>query len=135
MNRGRSTEIGLPNGRSRRIPTWVNTERFRCPLLAAIGFVVRLPALQGEPVWDDDYLVRTNPLIKSPLLFLETFRHYLFQDTFSAHYRPVQSLSYQLDYLIWNNNFYGFHLTSLLYHVVAGVFLYLLLRRLLVSLQ
>src|SRR3954471_20773877 len=120
---------------NRRGAAWLTAEWFRCLLIAAIGFVVRLPALQGEPIWDDDYLVRTNPFIKSPLLALESFRHYLFQDTFSAHYRPVQNLSYQLDYLIWNNNFYGFHLTSLLCHVLAGVLLYLLLARLLPRLE
>src|SRR3954470_8289393 len=120
---------------NRRGAAWLTAEWFRCLLIAAIGFVVRLPALQGEPIWDDDYLVRTNPFIKSPLLALESFRHYLFQDTFSAHYRPVQNLSYQLDYLIWNNNFYGFHLTSLLCHLVAGVLLYLLLVRLLPRLE
>src|SRR3954470_1386633 len=120
---------------NRRGAAWLTAEWFRCLLIAAIGFVVRLPALQGEPIWDDDYLVRTNPFIKSPLLALESFRHYLFQDTFSAHYRPVQNLSYRLDYLIWNNNFYGFHLTSLLCHVLAGVLLYLLLARLLPRLE
>lgn len=115
-----------------RIPTgWLYARWFRCLMLGLIGFAVRLPALQGEPIWDDDYLVRTNPFSKSPLLILETFRHYLFQDTFTAAYRPVQNLSYLFDYLLWNNNFYGFHLTSLLCHLAGGVLLYLLLRQLL----
>src|SRR3954466_3142482 len=120
---------------NRRGAAWLTAEWFRCLLIAAIGFVVRLPALQGEPIWDDDYLVRTNPFIKSPLLALESFRHYLFQDTFSAHYRPVQNLSYLFDYFFWNNNFYGFHLTSLFCHVGSGVLLYFLLRRFLPALQ
>src|SRR5438874_1951413 len=106
-----------------------------CLLLAVVGFVVRIPALQGEAVWDDDYLVRTNPFIKSPLLLLEVFRHYLFQDTYSAHYRPVQNLSYFADYFFWNTNFYGFHLTSVLCHVASGVLLYLLVGKLIPPLQ
>ena len=114
--------------------------RFRNPwaaalFLAAIGFIVRMPALQGEPVWDDDYLIRTNPFIKSPLLILEAFRHYLFLDTYSAHYRPIQNLSYMADYLFWNANFYGFHLSSLLLHIGSGVLLYFLLGKLLTLLQ
>jgi Flp pilus assembly protein TadD len=117
------------------LAVWFQADWFRCLLIGLLGFLVRLPALQGEPIWDDDYLVRTNPLIKSPLLILETFRHYLFQDTFTSAYRPVQNLSYLIDYLVWNNNFYGFHLTSLLCHVASGILLYLLLRRLLASLQ
>src|SRR3954471_8427211 len=127
--------VGSSPAQPRSSPSWLSADWFRCLLLAAIGFVVRLPALQGEPVWDDDYLVRTNPFIKSPLLALEAFRHYLFQDTFTAAYRPVQNLSYQFDYLIWNTNFYGFHLTSLLCHLLAGVLLYLLLARLLPRLE
>ncbi|PYI74586.1 MAG: hypothetical protein DMF04_12540, partial [Verrucomicrobia bacterium] len=46
--------------------------------LGAIGLLVRLPAVQGQLIWDDGYLVRDNPFIKSPLLALEAFRHYLF---------------------------------------------------------
>src|SRR5471030_1554300 len=95
------------------------------------GFVVRLPALQGEPIWDDDYLVRTNPFIKSPLLILETFRHTLFPESFATHYRPVQNIVYMADYFLWNNNFYGFHLSSILFHVGSAVLLYFLLRKLL----
>src|SRR3984893_7539939 len=67
-------------------------------LLAFIGVLVRLPALQGERIWDDHYLAHDNPFIKSPILILEAFRHYLFLDSFSAHYRPVQNISYMVDY-------------------------------------
>ena len=89
----------------------------RFTVLALIGFVVHLPSLQGEMVWDDSFLVRDNPFIKSPLLIFEAFRHYLFLDFYSAHYRPVQNLSFVVDYFFWNTNIYGFHLTNLLLHV------------------
>ena len=130
-----STPHDSPKPSRRDLPPWLHAQWFGCLLLALLGFIVRTPSLQGEPVWDDDYLVRSNAFIKSPLLMLETFRHYLFQDTFSAHYRPLQNISYALDYLVWNNNFYGFHLTSLLCHVTGGVLLYLLLQQLLPRLQ
>jgi protein O-mannosyl-transferase len=102
----------------------------RCALLALFGFAVRAPALQGELLWDDQYLAHDNPFIKSPLLILEAFRHYLFLDSFSAHYRPVQNLSFIFDYMLWNTNTYGFHLTNILLHVLSGVLLYFLLRKL-----
>ena len=95
------------------------------------GFIVHFPALQGEPIWDDDYLIRTNPFIKSPLLILETFRHWLFPESYASHYRPVQNIIYMGDYFLWNNNFYGFHLSSVLFHVGSAVLLYFLLRKLL----
>ncbi len=106
---------------------------FRCLFLALIGFIVRLPALQGQRIWDDQYLVRDNPFIKSPLLILESFRHYLFLDSYSSHYRPVQNISYFLDYWFWNMNEFGFHLTNVLLHIGSGILLYFLLRQLILS--
>ena len=105
----------------------------RCLLLVLLGTSVRVPALQGPLLWDDVYLARDNPFIKSPLLIFEAFRHYLFPDTFAGHYRPVQTISYVFDYLIWNTNAYGYHLSNLFWHIGSGILLYLLLQRLLQS--
>src|SRR2546429_3179383 len=99
-------------------------------LLGAIGFIIRLPAIQGGLIWDDIILTRDNPFIKSPLLALETFRHYLFLDSLSGHYRPVQNLSYMFDYFFWNTDPAGFHLSNILLHVAAGLLLYRLLTHL-----
>ena len=98
--------------------------------LGAIGFIIRLPAIQGQLIWDDVYLARDNPFIKSPLLALEAFRHYLFLDSLSGHYRPVQNLSYMFDYFFWNTDPAGFHLSNILLHVAAGLLLYRLLTHL-----
>jgi tetratricopeptide (TPR) repeat protein len=106
--------------------TWV-----RCTVIALLGFAVHFPALQGQLIWDDQYLAHDNPFIKSPLLILESFRHYLFLDSFSAHYRPVQNISYIFDYLIWNTDPYGFHLSNVLWHVGSGILLFLLLGKVL----
>jgi len=107
-------------------PHWV-----RCLFLVLLGFAVRFPALSGDLIWDDASLVRDNPLIKSPLLFGETFRHYLALDGSSPHYRPIQNISYFFDYLIWNADPFGYHLSNLFWHIGSGVLLYFLLLRLL----
>ncbi len=104
-----------------------------CLLLASAGFLVHMPALQGQLLWDDQFLARDNPFIKSPLLILESFRHYLFLDSFSGHYRPVQNISFIFDYFFWNTDSYGFHLTNVLLHVANGVLLFFLLRHLFAS--
>lgn len=109
--------------------TWV-----RCVILALLGFAVHFPSLQGQLIWDDQYLAHDSPLIKSPLLVLENFRHYLFIDSFSSHYRPVQNISYIVDYLFWNTDPYGFHLSNILWHVASGVLLFLLLEKVLAGL-
>jgi tetratricopeptide (TPR) repeat protein len=114
-----------------KLSRYLNADWFRCLLLALVGALTRFPALQGERIWDDHYLARDNPFIKSPILILEAFRHYLFLDSFSAHYRPMQNISYMADYFFWNTNEFGFHLTNVLLHAGSGVLLYLLLRQLL----
>ena len=107
----------------------------RALLMALLGVAVHAPALGGELVWDDLYLARDNPFIKSPLLVFEAFRHHLFLDSLSGHYRPVQNVSFIVDYFLWNTDSSGFHLTNILLHVGSGVLLYFLLRRLLLSLR
>jgi hypothetical protein len=98
-------------------------------LLAA--FLVHLPSLQGQLIWDDHYLVGESPFFRSPIFCLEVFRHYLVLDPFSTHYRPVQNLSYILDYVVWNGDLYGYHFSNVLWHSGAGILLLLLLRTLL----
>ena len=93
------------------------------------GLIVYAPALSGEPIWDDDYLVGQNPFYKSPVFALEVFRHYLFFDSFSIYYRPVQNLSYMVDYWLWAGNPFGYHLTNILLHAGSGCLLFWVLRR------
>src|SRR5256714_12345718 len=106
----------------------------RYTVVFAVGLLVRARGLTGQRIWDDQYLSLENPFIKSPLLILESFRHYLFLESFSSHYRPVQNISYFFDYFFWNTDAYGFHLTNVLLHAGNGVLIYFLLRKLLASL-
>jgi protein O-mannosyl-transferase len=106
---------------------------FRCIVLGSISIVIHSPALQGQRIWDDAYLAHDNPFIKSPILIAESFRHYLFLDSLSAHYRPIQNISFILDYFFWNTDEFGFHLTNVLLHAACGIALYFLLQRLFAS--
>src|SRR5258708_39950481 len=99
--------------------------------LAASAISVTSPSLKGERIWDDQYLAHDNPFIKSPILIPESFRHYLFLDSLSAHYRPVQNISYIFDYLFWNTDEFGYHLTNVLLHASSAILLYFLVRKLL----
>jgi len=106
----------------------------RYVFLAVLGFAIHLPALPGDLIWDDSFLARDNPFIRSPILIFETFRHHLLLDTVSMHYRPVQNISYMIDYFFWNTDTYGYHLSNVLWHVGSGLLLFALLQRLLPSL-
>lgn len=99
------------------------------------GFFVYGPALHGDFIWDDFYLVSENPFFRSPVFGLEVFRHYLFFDSFSTYYRPVQNWSYMLDYWVWGGSPLAYHSTNILLHSASGFLLYQLLRRLLPGLR
>ncbi len=116
---------------AQRMAPILRSDWWRALFLLLIAIVVRAPSLSGEFLWDDEYLARDSPFIKSPLLALEVFRHHLFPDSFSGHYRPLQNLSFMADYFFWNNNTFGFHLTNLLLHAGSAVMLYFLVKRLL----
>jgi protein O-mannosyl-transferase len=126
MNQAPTDSFVRPDLRARFL-SFCGKQWPRYLFLGAIGLLVRLPAVQGQLIWDDGYLVRDNPFIKSPLLALEAFRHYLFLDSFSGHYRPVQNLSLMIDYYFWNSDLTGYHLSNILLHVAAGLLLFRLL--------
>jgi tetratricopeptide (TPR) repeat protein len=120
-----------PRSFREKLAWYCQREWLRLMVLIACGVIARFPALGGQLIWDDDYLVKDNPFIKSPLLILESFRHYLFLDSFSTHYRPVQNISYCVDYLIWGGDPAGYHISNVLWHLAASILIYFLLRRIL----
>src|SRR5262245_31128090 len=70
-------------------------------------------------LWDDHEMIEKNPVIKS--VSAESFRHIFTHDVFEGHgdryYRPVQSLTYMIDFAIWGLRPFGFHLTNLCFHL------------------
>jgi tetratricopeptide (TPR) repeat protein len=98
-------------------------------LILAACILAYAPVLHGKFLWDDLYLVGSNPLFRSPRFCLEVFRHYLFLDSFSLYYRPVQNLSYILDYAIWNRDEFGYHFSNILFHAASAFLLFLVMRR------
>lgn len=115
-------------------PAWM---RSWCVLIGflLIGFAIYAPALKGDFVWDDHYLVGENPFFRSPVFAAEVFRHHLFFESFSTYYRPVQNLSYMADYWLWGGTPTGFHITNVALHASAAWLLFLLLRRMLPGLM
>ena len=94
-----------------------------------------LPALGNGFVWDDTALVLRDPLIRSWRLIPEGFNHYLFVDaTASDFYRPMQRLTYTLEYALFGFRPGPYHLTNILLHSAAAVALLLLANEILVAL-
>lgn len=121
-----------------RTPWWQRlTGRWPGVLLVFLGaaFLAYAPALSGPLMWDDYYLVGSNPFFRSPVFIIEVFRHWLYLDSTSHYYRPVQNLSYLLDYWLWGGAPFGYHFTNIVLHGLCGASLFALLRRRLAELD
>ena len=65
---------------------------------------------------------RENPFIKSPLLDPGSVSPLSFpRFVFAGHYRPVQNISYVFDYLFWNTDADGYHLSNIFWHIGSGI--------------
>lgn len=90
-------------------------------LLVAV-FISYAPAVRNGFVWDDTALILRDPLIRSWQLIPEGFNHFLFVDaTASDFYRPIQRLSYTIDYAAFALHPGPYHITSLLWHSLAAI--------------
>ncbi|HEX8371716.1 MAG TPA: hypothetical protein VF585_02970 [Chthoniobacterales bacterium] len=100
-------------------------------VLVLLTFIAYAPIHDGDFLWDDEFLVLKNPMIRSPVLAVEIFNHFLFTDSRGEFYRPIQNLSYIFDY--WRAGFDApaFHATSLGLHGLNALLLFMLSRRLL----
>src|SRR6516165_1020295 len=93
-----------------------------CATLVALIFVAHAPALRSTFVWDDTALVLRDPLIRSWRLIPEGFQQFLFIDaTPSNFYRPLQRLSYTLEYWAFAFRPGPYHFTNILLHAAAAI--------------
>ena len=96
-------------------------------LIAGAVFISYAPALRDGFVWDDTALVLRDPLIRSWRLIPEGFNHFLFVDaTASDFYRPIQRITYTLEYAAFALRPMPYHFTSIICHAATAIaFLFL----------
>lgn len=94
--------------------------KYRIVLILSLATVVTYAnTLKNGFVWDDGTLVTQNNTIRNSTYLDAAFTSELFHDnpTSIAYYRPLQTVSYMIDYLFWGLNPFGYHLTNLLLHL------------------
>lgn len=104
-------------------------------ILFVVVFISYAPAMRNEFVWDDTALILRDPLIRSWRLIPEGFNHFLFIDaTPSDFYRPIQRLTYTIDYAAFALNPKPYHVTSVLWHGLAALTLLIFAAEFLIAL-
>jgi tetratricopeptide (TPR) repeat protein len=103
-------------------------------LIIAGVFASYASALRNGFVWDDTALILRDPLIRSWRLIPEGFNHFLFVDaTASDFYRPLQRLTYTLDYAAFAFRPGAYHAASILWHAAAAIALFVFAEELLLA--
>jgi len=89
-------------------------------------FFVYFNSIKNDFVWDDQTVVLRNEAVKS-------FKHipYVFKNEFAEKagyngniYRPMQEISYMVDYWLWGTNSKGFHFTNVLLQAACAALLF-----------
>src|ERR1700693_5659356 len=102
------------------------SDKFRlgAVIVVVLTLVAHIRALQGQFVeWDDTTHITRNVVIRS--FSFENVRA-MFTKPIAKLYCPLTWFSYAVDYQIWNQNPFGYHLTNLLLHL-ANTLLVLIL--------
>lgn len=106
-------------------------------LIASLTFLVYFYSINNPFIWDDDALVVRNELIRDfkflPLAFKSDF--YYGVSSGSNFYRPLQTLSYILDYNFWQLDPRGYHITNILLQSIVSLLVFFLGLRFLKSLK
>lgn len=97
--------------------------------LIVVAFALYFSALSFEFAWLDDTEILGGKLIANNLQ--EAFRMWLWDDgNYTSYHRPVYNWMHSIDWAIWGKNAFGFHLSSLVIHILNGILFFTLLRRL-----
>ena len=95
-------------------------------LIVLVGFGCYFNSLTSPFIWDDTGLITDNFLIKDFKYTGKIFSTDLFnqKSTGNNFYRPLQSLSYMLDYHFFKLDAYGYHLTNVILQIIVGLLVY-----------
>ncbi|MBN3038160.1 MAG: tetratricopeptide repeat protein [Candidatus Omnitrophica bacterium] len=95
-------------------------------LILIVGFAAYANSLRGKFLLDDETLILSNIYIKDPSHMTRLFTGSIDAGAGgkSASYRPLQLLTYMLDYRLWGLDVRGYHLSSVVLHILTSLSLF-----------
>ncbi|MDD5680285.1 MAG: tetratricopeptide repeat protein [Candidatus Omnitrophica bacterium] len=95
-------------------------------IIILLGLAVYANSTFNGFTWDDEFLIQKNPAIMS---WQYAWTHFVLDlyHSFSNYYRPIQMITYMVDFSVWRLNPFGYHLTNIFLHITASVLLFLFL--------
>ena len=98
-------------------------------LIIILGCVVYCNSLNNKFVWDDHILVENNTYINNWSKVPHFFTKNIAMgggEKFNS-YRPLQMITYMIDYSLWKLDVRGYHFTNIFLHILATLSLYWLI--------
>jgi len=95
-------------------------------VIAILGIACYANSLNGDFIWDDHQLVKDNAYIRSWSHVGKIFSENIASGSGKTYnsYRPLQMITYIIDYSLWGLDVRGYHLTNTLLHVLAALSIY-----------
>ncbi len=109
-----------------RAPIKKKTILVSVALIIILGFAVYANSFNGKFSWDDEALVKDNMYIRSWSKIKNIFTENIGAGAGERYnfYRPIQMITYMIDYSLWKLDVRGYHLTNVLFHVLAALCIY-----------
>jgi tetratricopeptide (TPR) repeat protein len=114
MTKSIPRKIEKQSGVSKSVPTgWI------IGLLIVVGVVAFLPTLKCEFIFDDRALVENNPLLRGAGGIKEVL----------TSGRTLRMITLVVDHALWGMNPPGYHVTNIILHVLTGLMVFWVFRR------
>ncbi|MGE0268971.1 MAG: tetratricopeptide repeat protein [Candidatus Omnitrophota bacterium] len=98
-------------------------------LLFVAGIIFYFDAFNNGFIWDDEMVITPNLYIRNwshiGEIFLTDIHHFGLDK--SNFYRPLQAVSYMVDYAFWQLNPMGYHISSAIIHIINSYLIFLVL--------
>jgi len=98
---------------------------FQVTLIVAAGLWVFWPALHGNWLWDDPYLIPKNALVNDPAGLGKIW----FEPGKLVDYFPLTVSVEWLEWQAWHNDTFNYHLTNVILHLISSFLVWRLLSK------
>jgi tetratricopeptide (TPR) repeat protein len=101
-------------------------------LIAGLTLLAYLPAMRAGFIWDDDYYVSENTLLRDWQGLQRIWFDIIPDPTIYPlpQYYPLTHTSFWLEYRLWGLNPAGYHTVNIFLHIVNALLIWLLLKKL-----
>jgi len=102
-------------------------------LILATSFIVYLPSLRNDFVWDDEEVIQKSHFLYKASAIKNIIIPQEREHKKAGYYRPVHYVSIVLDKYIWGVESLGFHLSNIIFHSINSLLFFYLFRLLLIE--